>query len=125
MAKFFQINGVELPVPATGLTVKRQQFVDSARNAQGQVVAQKINRRIVKFDNLVWKHLTATEWSAILQEIEKFEGTLTFWDALSKSFITRRVYWGDAEEEVFKINPTTGEILEYINCSCNLIDMGY
>lgn len=125
MSKFFQINGIELPVPATGLKVQRQQFVDSARNAVGQVVAQKINRRIVKFDEVVWKHLTATQWRAILKEIEKFEGTLRFWDNLSGTFVTRKVYWGDASEEVFKIDPATGEVLEYINCKCNLIDMGY
>lgn len=125
MNQFFKINGVILPVPSTGLVVQRQQFVDSARNALGQVVAQKINRRIIKFDSIKWAHLTATQWRAILQEIEKFEGELYFWDNLSGTFVTRRVYWGDASEEVFKINPTTGEVLEYINCKCNLIDMGY
>lgn len=122
---FFKINGVELPYPSTGLVVQRQQFVDSARNALGQVVAQKINRRILKFDSLVWKYLSASEWRAILQEIEKFEGELYFFDNLSGTFITRKVYWGDASEEVFKINPNTGEVLEYLNCKCNIIDMGY
>lgn len=122
---FFKINGIALPTPSTGLVVQRQQFVDSARNAQGQVVAQKINRRILKFDSVVWKYLTASEWRAILQEIEKFNGTLEFWDNLSGQIITRQVYWGDASEEPFKINPNTGEVLEYINCKCNIIDLGY
>lgn len=122
---FIKINGIVLPYPATGLTMQRQQFVDSARNAQGQLIAQKINRRIVKFDSLVWKHLTASEWRAILIEIEKFEGQLEFWDNLTGSFITRKVYWGDASEEIWKINSETGEVLEYVNCKCNIIDMGY
>lgn len=122
---FLKINGVELPYPAYGLTGTRTQFVDSGRNALGQTVAQKIGRRQFKYENLKWSHLTAAEWSAILQEIEKFEGELTYWDALYQSFITRRVYWGDASEEVWKIDPDTGEVLEYINCTCNLIDMGY
>lgn len=125
MAKFFQINGIDLPVPARGLTVQRQQFVDSARNAMGQVIAQKINRRILKFEPLEWRHLTASQWRSILVEIEKFDGTLRFWNNLSGSFETIKVYWGDASEEVFKINPSTGEVLEYINCKCNIIDMGY
>lgn len=122
---FIKINGVVLPYPSTGLKMNRQQFVDSARNANGQVVAQKINRRILKFDSLRWAHLTASEWRAILQEIEKFEGVLEFWNNLTGQFETIRVYWGDASEEIFKINPATGEVLEYINCSCNIIDMGY
>ena len=125
MNKFFKINGIELPVPAKGLVVQRQQFVDSGRNALGQVVAQKVNRRIIKFDALEWKHLTATQWRTILNEIEKFQGELYFWNNLTGSFETRKIYWGDASEEVFKINPNTGEVLEYINCKCNIIDMGY
>lgn len=122
---FIKINGVVLPYPAYGISVKRQQFVDSARNANGEVVAQKINRRILKFDSLQWLYLTASEWRAILTEIEKFEGTLEYWDNLEGAFKTIKVYWGDADEEIHKIDPATGEVLEYINCKCNIIDMGY
>jgi len=122
---FIKINGIVLPYPARGLNVQRQQFVDSARNSLGQVVAQKINRRIVKMDALEWKHLTATEWREIQVEIEKFAGILEYWDNLSGSFIEINVYWGDESAEVWKINPSTGEVLEYINCKCNIVDMGY
>lgn len=125
MSKFFKINGVELPVPSVGLAVKRQQFVDSGRNALGQIVAQKINRRILKFEPVKWAYLTAIEWRAILQEIDKFEGSLYFFNNLTGTFDTIKVYWGDASEEVFKINPETGEVLSYLNCTCNIIDMGY
>jgi len=79
----------------------------------------------LKFEPVIWKHLTASEWRAILTEIEKFEGELYFWDNLTGTFVTRKVYWGDASEEIFKINKDTGEVLEYINCRCNIIDMGY
>lgn len=122
---FIKINGITLPYPARGLELQRQQFVDSARNGLGQVVAQKINRRIDKLNGLEWKHLTASEWRAIQKEIEKFEGTLEYWDNLSGSFKTRKVYWGDESAEIWKINPATGEVLEYANCKCSLIDMGY
>lgn len=122
---FFSINGVSLPFPATGLKVERQQLVDSKRNAKGEVVAQKINRRLFKFSSLTWKHLTASEWRAIQQEIDKFEGTLTYWDNPTGSFKTRKVYWGDESAEVFKINPTTGEVLEYLDCSVSIVDMGW
>lgn len=125
MNKFFKINGVDLPVPARGLAVKRIQFVDSARNAQGQVIAQKINRRVFKFDNLYWPYLKADQWRAILEEIEKFEGELYWFNNLTNSFETTRVYWGDASEEPHEIDNETGEVLSYIDCKCNLIDMGY
>jgi len=125
MASFIKINGINLPVPATGLQVKRTQFVDSARNANGKVIAQKINRRILKLDKIKWSHLTADVWRTILVEIEKFEGELYFWNNLSGSFETIKVYWGDATEQVHKIDSETGEVLEYVNCTCNIIDMGY
>jgi len=122
---FFYINGVELPFPARGLIFERQQFVDSKRNALGQVVSQKIGRRQMKFSSLEWKHLTATQWRTIQNEIDKFSGELRYWDNPSGAFITRKVYWGDESAEVYKINPTTGEILEFSNCKCNLVDCGY
>lgn len=121
----FKINDKVMPTPARGVKEQRSQLVDSGRNALGQVVAQKINRRQFKYDSITWPHLSAAEWSSILKEIEKFEGTMTFWDALSQSFVTRRIYWGDASAEPFKIDPKTGRVLEYTNCQCNPIDMGY
>lgn len=125
MASFFQINGVDLPYPKYGLNESFVQLVDSGRNALGQIVSQKIGRRQFKYENLVWPHLTAAEWSAILQEIEKFEGELTYYDALSQSIITRKIYWGDAKAEIWKIDDETKLPIEYINCSANPIDMGY
>lgn len=118
------INGIELPSPDKGLKIQRQQLVDSGRNAKGQVVAQKINRRLMKVDSLQWKFLKASEWGKILNEIEKFEGTLRIWDAMTGKFVTRKVYWGDAEEEPFSVDEN-GKITLYASCKCNLIDMGY
>lgn len=122
---FFKINGEIVPYPARGLKFDRQQLVDSQRNALGEVVAQKINRRIGKFESLVWKHLTADEWRKIQQLVDNFIVTVEYWDNPSGSFKTRAFYWGDESAEVFKINPETGEVLEYYDCTVNLIDCGY
>ncbi len=122
---FFAINGIVLPYPKRGLSILRSQFVDSKRNALGQVVGQKINRRINKWDAVEWGHLTASQWRVIQTEVEKFEGILTVWDNLSASFKDFKVYWGDESAEVWKINPATGEHLEYANCKVNIVDMGY
>lgn len=119
------INNVELPMPTRGMKIERQQLVDSGRNALGEVVAQKINRRLHKLSDLKWDYLTAATWKTILTEIEKFEGTVKFWDARTSALLEIKVYWGDASEEPFNVNSATGEILDYVNCSCNIIDMGY
>lgn len=120
---FLTINGVQLPLPSKGLTEDGEQLVDSARNALGQVVAQKINRRLSKINNLKWAYLTAEEWRAIRTEIEKFEGTLSYYDSL-QGRITRKVYWGNSSAEINTIDEY-GNVTSYINCTCNLIDMGY
>lgn len=122
--KFIWINGVQLPAPDKGLKIQRQQLVDSGRNAKGQVVAQKINRRLLKVDSLQWSYLTATQWGAILQQIEKFEGTVKVWDARTGGFLDFKIYWGNAEEEPFEVDDN-GTILSYRNCKCNIVDMGY
>lgn len=122
---FFQINGQDVPYPARGLEFERQQLVDSKRNALGQVVAQKINRRLGKFSSLKWPHLTASEWRKIQNLVDDFFVEVTYWDNPTGSFVTRKFYWGDEKAEVWKIDSTTGEVLEYANCTVNLIDCGY
>lgn len=122
--KFIWINGIQLPAPDNSAKILRQQLVDSARNANGQVVAQKINRRLLKVDGLQWSYLPAETWSTILQQIEQFTGTLKIWDARINNFTTLQIYWGDAEEQPFEID-STGKILSYRDCKCNVIDMGY
>ena len=124
MATFFQINGHNVPVPAQGLIFERQQLVDSQRNALGQVVAQKINRRLGKFSSLKWSYLTASQRREIQNLVDKFIVTVSYWDNPSGKFIERKFYFGDESAQIFKIDPDTGEVLSYINCTVNLIDMG-
>ena len=122
---YITVNGVEIPYPARGLTKSRQQLVDSKRNAKGEVVAQKINRRLTKVNNLEWKFLKASDWRTIQQLVDEFEVTVRFWDNPSNAFVERKMYWGNEDALVHKIDPVTGEELEYRNCKVNLIDMGY
>ena len=75
-------------------------------------------------DSLQWSYLTATQWGKILDEIEKFEGILKIWDARTGRFLEVKVYWGNSEDEPFEVS-STGEILTFRNCKCNIIDMGY
>ena len=121
---FIWINGKKLPAPDVGAKIQRQQLVDSGRNAKGEVVAQKVNRRLLKVDSLQWSYLSAAQWGSILDEIEKFTGTVKIWDARTSKFLTFKVYWGDATEEPYVVD-SSGRVLYYRNCKCNVIDMGY
>lgn len=123
------VNGVTLPTPARGMNFQHQQLVDSGRNALGQVVAQTINRRLLKVNELHWLYLSREEWELILNEVNKFHATVTVYDPGSGGFVTRQMYWGDAEGtpltyERDEDGNVTGVPHDFINCKANLIDMG-
>lgn len=121
---FISWNGKALPSPAPGVKYEGQQLVNSARNAQGQVVAQKINRRMVKLSGITWNCLTPEEWKTIRSCIEEFSGEVTYYDDLEGKFISRKMYWGDYSAEPYWTDQQ-GKPLMLVNCTCSLIDMGY
>ena len=119
-----EMNGVTLPTPARGMTEGWRQIVDSARNANGVVVSQKIGGRQLKLDNLTWPWLTAAEWGSILRMIDQFYGDLTYFDPRTGSKRRISVYWGDATAEPYWVNLSNGNPTHYTNCKCNIIDTG-
>lgn len=120
---FLKFNGKELPNPRYGMTIERQQLTDAGRNAKGEFVGAKINRRLIKL-NIEFPHLTANEWGEVLNMIEGFVGEVEVYDPLRGRRAKYQMYWGDSSEQVFRVDPDTHQVTEYINCKCNLIDTG-
>ncbi len=120
---FIKINGIQFPCPSTGLKFLGSQIVDSARNANGEVVSQKINRRQIKLDSVTWGYLPANTWEAILQEIQKFTGVIEFYSPYQRAWVTMEIYWGDDTGEPLFLDDS-GKPISYINCGCNIIDTG-
>ena len=58
MQSFITINGTKFPQPRS-LELLSATIVDSARNANGVVVGQKVGRDQQKLNNLFWGYLTA------------------------------------------------------------------
>lgn len=52
MQSFITINGTKFPQPRRGLELLSATIVDSARNANGVVVGQKVGRDQQKLNNL-------------------------------------------------------------------------
>lgn len=123
MKPYITINGKPFPFPKRGLGVQVVTVVNSARAADGRVVAQRIGRDQHKLNNCVWPALSAKVWSEMLQEFEKFDLEVTYPDPVSGDWITRRMYPGDRSAEPYQLNED-GKPIMYINCSCNLIDRG-
>jgi hypothetical protein len=98
--------------------------VTAGRNANNEVVGQKVGRDQYKLDNLFWPHLSAFTWSSMLKEFAKFKVSVTFPDMVNNTWITLWMYPGDRTATVFKVDSETGLPTEYLNCKCNVIDFG-
>lgn len=116
-----KFNGTEITCPSV-LDYEGQQLVDSARNANGEVVAQKINRRQVKL-NLEWKVIYPNELKKILNLIEEFSGDATYYDPKEGGFITRQMYWGDYSVSTYWTDDN-GKPKMLTGLKASLIDMG-
>lgn len=122
---FIKINGNPYPTPKRGLSFAVSTLVDSARNANGEVVGQKIGRDLQKLDGLEWGYLDAETWSSILKEFDKaFYVTVSYPDMVNNVWTTRKMYPGDRTATPYRVDPDTLFPTAYINCKVNLIDCG-
>lgn len=120
---YLAINGYELPSPKRGVSPVVTTLVDSGRNANGTVVAQKIGRDQYKIDNLEWPWLTAEQWETILSILSNFFVDVTFIDPVTNSRKTIKMYCGDRTAEPYWVDDD-GKPTHYRNCKVNLIDTG-
>ena len=114
--------------PARGYKELSEQIVTTTRNANGQVIAEKRNRRMNKFDSLKWPYLSREQVTWLKQKIANFEVRLTYYDSEAGAVIyDRRFYFGDFSAEPVEWD-RDGDIMIptfYKDVSVNLIDMGY
>lgn len=125
MSGIIAINGMWVPAPQRGLSLITTTAVDSARNANAQVVGQKIGRDQYKLNALSWPWLQADQWASILQQFSSFFATVTFPDQVTAGWITLKMYPGDRSGQPYWIDPSTKLPLTYTNCKVNIIDTGW
>lgn len=130
MANFVQYsldggtNFLDFPQPARPLNMQISTIVDSARNANGAVVGQKVGRDQQKIDGLFWAHLTATEWANILAILDaNFVLLLRYPNMVTGTWTKRKMYCGDRSAEPLWLD-SNGLPTDYINCKVNFVDMG-
>lgn len=117
------VNGKAFPSPKRGLKFVTTTMVDSARNANGTVVGQKIGRDQYKLDTLTWSYLDAKTWADLLKELDNFFVTVKFPDQVNHEWRTLLMYPGDRTAEPYWVDDD-GFPTAYINCKVNLIDCG-
>ena len=125
----FLINGTPPPGNVKyGYTEDTEQLVKSQRNSKGEVVAEKVGSRLMKFNNLEWPYLEREGYEWLQSQIENFYCNLTYYDARRGGVVTRQFYWGDFSAEPFEFDRDDyrGVLIpkSYINVKVNLIDCG-
>lgn len=117
------INEKEFPAPDIGANLVVATNVSDGKNADGELVGQKVGRDQYKIDNLQWKFLDAATWAAMLQEFDSFIVTARIPDMVNNRFITIRMYPGNRTATPVQFDDD-GLPTRYRDCKVNLIDCG-
>lgn len=120
----FFVNGHAFPPPKRGMTYIVSTNVDSGRNANGEVIGQKVGRDIYKLDQLEWPWLTREQWSEMLQCFSEFFVTCRFWDVVRNQWITLKCYPGDRSAQPYWLDPNDDSPTHFTSCKVNIIDCG-
>ena len=118
------VNQLAFPIPKRGLSYEIATMVNEARNANGVMTGQRIGRDILKLNNLEWPYLPAAAWEDMLEELEKFNLDVVFWDSRTNGYLSLSMYPGNRSADPMWMNKNTGAVTYYVNCKCNLISYG-
>lgn len=98
-------------------------LVNSGRNANAIVTAQKIGRDQEK-TALTWNFLNKEEWEELLRFWDKnFFFNFTYYSRVRGERITRKFYISDRKDKPFDID-FNGLPTAYRDCSANIVDTG-
>ena len=125
MASPLKINGEYIPAPKRGLKFLLSTTVNSGRNANNEMIGERVGRDVMKADSVVWPKLTPEEWAHILNLMSDFYFTASMPDPLHPGeWVTHKCYCGDRGGEPYYIDENSGLPTLYINCTANIIDCG-
>lgn len=125
MTPLVTVAGTPIPEPSkySGTTAT---IVDSARNAQGQMIGSVIRDDVGKIE-MSWNFITAQDWADLLSLFSNahggsFTNQVTFYCQDSNSWETREMYVNDRKAQVFLRN-ADGSIKGFVGASLNLIEV--
>lgn len=121
---FLEVNGIALPCPSTGLEIILSDAVNSGRNANAEVIAEKVGKTNIKYNNLRWAWLTKDEWHLICSLFSEFFVIAKVWNPLTNGFESIKMYPGDRTAEVYWLEPDGVTPKNFRDCKVNIIDCG-
>lgn len=121
---FLIVNGFPYPVPDRGgFQYIITTTVGDARNANNEVVGNRVGRDQYKFNGLTWSILDGPVWERMLQDFDNFIINVEFYDPVRGERIGIPMYVGNRTFSPYKID-SNGKPLIYEDCACNFIDTG-
>jgi hypothetical protein len=117
---------VAVPYPDSGKAVfETSRMVDSARNANGEMVGRMVGRSLSK-QNMGWNKLTCAKWWEFNRWVEQGHFSLYchFFNINFGRWETRLMYVSDFKASPGPIDPITGEPEYITDASVNVIDCG-
>ena len=122
MEALVTIGGYDLPEPSTYNAITST-IVDSARNVHGRVVGSVVRHDVAKIE-LTWRYLTAEQWATILSLFTySFYNEVKFLNQATNSYTVRTMYVSDRNAQMWRRNPSTGEVMGYTGCSLSLVEV--
>lgn len=121
---FLEVNGIQLPCPSTGLEIILSDAVNSGRNANAEVIAEKVGKTNLKYNNLRWAWLTKDEWHLICSVFSEFFVVAKVWNPLTNGFESLKMYPGDRTAEIYWLEPDGVTPKNFRDCKVNIIDCG-
>lgn len=125
LSSFLNVNGYDYPCPRYGFTYTISTAVSAGRNANNQVIGQKVGRDIYKLDNLSWVGLSIQQRQMILQSLEPFFVPVTFEDFRTGQPITIMMYPSDRTGKPLFVDRNTHMVSKDESLSFSLVDCGW
>ena len=124
MAAFLEVNGIQLPCPSVGLEIILSDAVNSGRNANAEVIAEKVGKTNIKYNNLQWMWLTKDEWHLICSVFSEFFVVAKVWNPMDNDFVNIKMYPGDRSAQVYWLEEDGVTPKNFTQCKVNIIDCG-
>lgn len=98
-------------------------LVNSGRNADAVVVAQKIGRDQEKTE-MSWNYLPKEDWEKMLRFWDtNFFFNFTYYSRVAGTKITRKFYISDRSDTPYNVD-ASGIPTAYVDCTANVVDTG-
>lgn len=101
-------------------------IVDSGRNVNGKVIGAVVRENVAAID-ITFNYISVEDWATILQCFDSnyggsFYRNVTFYDQVSNSLVTRKMYVGDRTSNGLHILDKNGNPQGWLGAKLSLVE---